>query len=519
MSARPLLATSSPILHGVGLVLILTPLLLTGGLYLTDLPNHIFRMQVIADLVTGRGSSFYDLHFTLIPNLPLDFATILLGALVRAEWIALALTCLACVGFYAAILYWRRREGISTSVWLWAVIVLTVFSYPLASGLINYILGLTLMLIAMTRLDRAGDRPSVAFCIAQAALVVAMYFCSVFPVLLYFVWAAGIGGYDLLARREHVRSLIARNAALHLASLIAIVLLILFANPLPPIATETSWTLGRKLAAILSVGRMSNLPPEFVLSALLLGAIALRAAAGALRIDGRHAAGLLGLAAAFVAMPNMLQGAGLADSRLTMGILAVLLAVARERPSPRPSLATASAILVGFLLLLRPVSLAAAWLPLHLTLAPAYTELANQVRPGTSVLFVLDGLSGPERTQRIAEAWKAFLRGDSPAPTDNPTAFANVWHLHAYYLSGKDVFLSELFPNFAVRQRPALAFHADYTRRPPLAELVARDPYDYVMTHADLRALPLTGKTLCQIAERNGVRLYRVSAGSTCGDR
>jgi hypothetical protein len=516
--ARHFAAVPRYLLHGLGLALILTPLLATGGLYLTDLPNHIFRMQVIADLVAGKGSSFYDLHFTLIPNLPLDLATILFGRYVAPEHIAVALTCLACAAFYGAIVYWRHSEGRPTSVWLWAVIVLSVFSYPLASGLTNYILGLAIMLLALMRLDRVGARPSAGFCLAQAALVVALYFCSVFPVLLYFVWAAGTGAYDLIVRRANVVSTIVRNAALHLVPLVTIAVLILVANPLPPIATETSWSLGRKLAALLSVGRMSNLPQEFVFPGLLLGAIALRATAGALRVDGRHAAGLLSLVACFLAMPSMLQGAGLADVRLSMGISAVLTAVAREEPGFRPRLAVVSGVLVGLVLVLRPVSLAAAWLPLQFTVAPAYKELADRVRPGSAVLFVLDGQSGSERTQRIAEAWKAFVHSGSPAPVDDPTAFANVWHLHMYYLRGKDLFLSEFFPNFSIRQKPALPFHADYTRRPPIAELISQDPYDYVLTHADLGALPLVGKTLCPEAESGGVRLYRVAAGPSCAN-
>jgi hypothetical protein len=305
-------ATGPLLLHGLVLAAALAPIVASGGLFLFDLPNHLFRMQLVADILSGRPSIFYAFDLRLIPNLPLDLAAVLLGRFVDPARVALLLTCAAAAGFYLSIVYWRASNGRATSVWTCLLVVLVLYSFPLQAGLINYILGLGLMNIALARLERRDAAPtakhsSVDFHAGQWALVVVMYFCSIFPVLLYFAWCAGAYLHDLLLRKVKFSALVMRAVALHLAPAVAIAALIFWGDPSPPGDSATTWLLLKKLEGVVSIGRMSNLPHEFLMFAFILLAIALRYAAGALRLDARNAAGLAALVIFFLAVPSTLR--------------------------------------------------------------------------------------------------------------------------------------------------------------------------------------------------------------------
>lgn len=515
-------AGAPPLLHGILVVLALAPIIATGGLYLFDVPNHLFRVHVVAEIVGGRPSSFYELDLKPIPNMPLDLAAVLLGKFVDPVRITLWIVCAAVAGFYISILYWRTSNGRSTSLWIGLLAILVLYSFPLQAGLINYVLGIAGMYFALARLERFEAAPPAkaawAFYPVQWLLVLVTYFCSLFPVMLYFVWCAGAYLYDWLAGKVPLTALIKRGLILHLPALAAIAVLIVFSDPSPPGDSETVWVLAKKLEGLVSIGRMSNLPHEFLMFAAILAAIGLRFAAGTMRLDPRHAAGLVALVVCFLALPAKLQGVTLIDARMPMAIAGVLLAVARETPAARrPRLQTAAAALLVLLFAGRGVSLAASWLPLS-GLNAAYAELARRVEPGSAVYFVLDGLTNAERERRIVAGWANAWRTGHPPTRDTLTAYATFWHLHMPAFRGRDVYLSQTFQNFSLKQRPGLPLTLLYRVPLPLDQTVAvlaNEPYDYVLSHIDLTGVSIPGKRLCLVDERAAVRLYRL-ATDTC---
>jgi len=511
-------------LHGVILAAALAPIVATGGLYLFDLPNHLFRMQIVADILSGRPSVFYAFDLRLIPNLPLDLAAALLGRFVDPARIALLVTCAAAASFYLSIVYWRATNRRTTSIWTCLLVVLVLYSFPLQAGLINYILGLGLMNVALARLERRDTMPTAAdrsldFCAGQWALVVVMYFCSIFPVLLYFAWCAGAYLHDLLSRKVSFSALAAHASALHLAPAAVIAAFIFWGDPSPPGDSATVWLLLKKVEGLASIGRMSNLPHEFVMFAAILLALGLRYAAGALRLDMRNGAALAALVVFFLAVPSTLHGVNLVDVRLPMAIVGVLLATGRETAAAaRPRINAVATGLVVVLALGRIASLPAAWLPLA-GLNAAYADLARRVEPGASVYFVVDGLTNAEREREIVSGWASALAGGDPPTRRTLMAYATFWHLHMAAFRGKDVYLSQTFQNFSIKQKPGLPLELLYRVPLPLAPTVgilARQPYDYVLSHIDLDAVRIPGKKLCLEAEQKTIRLYRLVADDTC---
>jgi hypothetical protein len=158
----------------------------------------------------------------------------------------------------------------------------------------------------------------------------------------------------------------------------------------------------------------------------------------------------------------------LVDVRLPMAIVGVLLAVGQEMPATaRPRINVAAVGLIVFLALGRIASLPAAWLPLA-GLNAAYADLARRVEPGSAVYFVVDGLTNAERERAIVTGWASALAGGDPPTRHTLMAYATFWHLHMAAFRGKDVYLSQTFQNFSIKQKPGLPWNCLYRVPLPL---------------------------------------------------
>src|SRR5215210_2779835 len=299
---------STVLMHAGVLALVLAPLVATSGLFLIDVPNHAFRSRLIMDLLNGKESTFYEFHLRLIPNLPIDVFAALTRNLLDPTIAVLALTCVACAGFYLSVVWWRWSRGRPTRLWMCLLLVLALYSKPLYFGLINYILALAIMNVGLARLEARAEHPSIGFSASQTVLVLLMYLCSLFAVVLYFSWILGTALFDgLRGPQRHFRDVVRRDARIHLPPVLIIFGVILMANPVPPAeAARNTWAIDLKFAALGSIGRMSNLPHELLFSLLVFSLLGFGLWIGALRIRPRLLAGLCGVIASFIIVPGKL---------------------------------------------------------------------------------------------------------------------------------------------------------------------------------------------------------------------
>jgi hypothetical protein len=282
------------------------------------------------------------------------------------------------------------------------------------------------------------------------------------------------------------------------------------------------WSFLRKFESLTTLGAIGNIPYEFVFPSLILLVFLARFWSGAMRLDGRRAAGLLALLVCFIVLPARVHAATLVDLRMILGIAAIVLAVAEERPAWRwPAFDLAAKYLIVFLVAARVLSFAVLWIPMNALAAP-YAELSKMVKDGSAVAFVYDGRHAPQRQRLLIEEWLEVVRTrGAHLPLDNLLIYADYWHLHMYYFRGRDVFLSNLFLNFFIRSKEDRPFPVVETPLPILdaIDVVGRAPYDYVLSHIDLSHDKIAGKRLCVLAERGTAILYQVVAqdAPACG--
>src|SRR5688572_24928696 len=100
--------TPPTVVHAGILACALTPIVATSGLFIIDLPNHIFRSQLIGDMLSGKASTFYDFRPLLLPNMPIDVMAVLTRRFLTGEQSTVLTALLACAAFYLSIVYWRR---------------------------------------------------------------------------------------------------------------------------------------------------------------------------------------------------------------------------------------------------------------------------------------------------------------------------------------------------------------------------------------------------------------------------
>ncbi|MCC7348154.1 MAG: hypothetical protein IT538_12205 [Variibacter sp.] len=505
--ARPV----APLASGLLLLVVLAPVVATSAVFLTDVPNHIVRSQLIIALAKGVPSSFYFFELHPIPNLPIDVISLLGARILNGAVVVAGLTVVACAGIYLGILHWRRVGARATSLWLGLLIALLLYSMPLSLGRVHDLLGVALLLVCAARLEQHRESTAMEFWLPQLLLVVLMYFCSLSAAILYFAWAFGVVLFDLWqADRSARRAILARNAAGHGSA--AAVLALLGLTTFPGFAAEgagiTSWSIHGKVDDVISIGRMFEFPHEYGMPFVFCGILAVMLWSGWLRVGVRAACGLAALAACFLLMPT--EVARLGDMRLATAIMAILLSNVTEGAPRMRRLPLSPRLGIAALVALRILGLAATWGPAH-ALVHAYAAVAVKVPERAAVAFAY-----PREPRHSFAAWlESWRSARTPLDLVAPAALhlsLDYWHLHMLPFQGRDVLLSNFFLNRTIRAQHGSAFRVGTTPVPwaLLPGYLRTDPYDYVISHEDLSDLDVPGKCLCRIAQSGPVRLYHI---------
>ena len=316
------------LLFAVLLLIIAVPILTHRLPPMSDYVNHLARMHVIAD--AGRDpnlAQFYRIDWQIVPNLVMD---LIIPPLTRVMDVYLAGQAFLILTFFlimsGAMALHRALFG------RWSALPLIgfplLYNYVLLVGVLNYIVGIGLSLWGLAFWAALRERNPVLRLGVATVFACALFFCH-----LYSVGVFGIGllAFELLRLHE-------RRSEPWLPRLVDFVatglpflpvLALLRASPTWGLASENSWEPKGKIDGLIYVFEIYS---DVV--AIALVAVVVTASAWAIRhrILRFHPLGWLILGVGFIvymAMPRVLFGSYLADQRLPIALVFMLIACLR----------------------------------------------------------------------------------------------------------------------------------------------------------------------------------------------
>ena len=416
---------------------------------LIDAPNAIGRIGIGMRLVADPESSrFYTLSIKVIPNMAVDLWGLAIGRLVGAETAVNWFVALSIVVFYVAVQTLRKVLFQQGSVVIGAFSIFAIYSLALRWGFMNYVFASGLMIFAIARLEAYCQRTASHFAYTQAALLALTFLSSIFPVILYFLYAATRLAPSVLtyaARREIPKCI--HLVGTHSVGAVVVLLLLFFGQTAPPWQQDTNWLLESKLEGILALFRYYDEPIEISVAVLSGMSALLLASAFRPKLSAGHAASLLVLVGAFIAMPFLLKGVAFADSRLPGTIMGLSLGLV-QIADKHSSWLTARQIkaLIGISIV---AALAKPW------------AAENQMSPALSI-----ARSIPQLFEGISDG-SVFTIIVLERDADQSEHFH--LHLPLLELMHRDVFFPEVFKNYFIDFRPIAELPADRSDKIGLA--------------------------------------------------
>lgn len=364
------------------LVVVLLPILAGPVPPLADFVNHLARMHVLA----WRGSDpllaeLYRVNWAVIPNLIMDAMVpplVRLIGIYPAGQLFAALT----LGLLATGPMMVHRALFGRFSPLPMVAVLFLYNGMLLFGLMNYLLGLGIALWGLAAWIALRDRSPWLRLPLATAIVTALFFCHLFDVGLFGLAAGSLELWRWSSQRPLRLGAMARDTALLLLPFVPVPLLML-ASPTMGLSSEVLWLPQGKMEGITAIVQLYGDVTDLIFAATLIGAALWLTRRRLLRL---HAAGwvlFILCSAVFLAMPRVLFGSWLADQRMPIAILFLLIGFLR--PAGGRALGPVFyALLIGATLF-RVADVQAHWAQL----GQRYDEFRNAshlLPPGASVL-------------------------------------------------------------------------------------------------------------------------------------
>ena len=317
---------------------------------LADYVNHLSRMQVIA--VRGHDAfldAFYQIEWQLIPNLAMDLIVPPLDRLLdiyRAGQIFTLLTVLSLVT--GPMMVHKALHGRINAFPLTAFVV--VYNGVFLFGMMNFLLGVGLACWGLAAWIAMRERALALRLAVSAVFCLMLFVCHLYAVGLY---GLAIGSFEAWAWAR-------RGFRLDRRLVVALIALIVPVLPLVPLLMGSStWGLVREYAWVAQ-SKMEGLglvirtyDDTHDLAVVGLGAAALGWALhrGILSVHGA-AWPLAGFGfAVFLAMPYTLFGSEMADQRMPIAVLTLLLGFVHLDPEDKWSKAGFMALIVAFAVL------------------------------------------------------------------------------------------------------------------------------------------------------------------------
>jgi len=338
------------IAFGVLSGIVLVPVFLAAIPPLADYVNHLARMHVIA--VQGTDpflDKFYRIEWQLIPNLAMDLIVPPLGRLMdvyRAGQVFTALTVLATVTGPMAI--HKALHGKFNAFPLTAFVV--VYNGIFLFGMMNFLLGVGLAMWGLAAWIALREKATWLRLVVSAAFCLSLYVCHLYAIGLY---GLGIGSFEVWAWAK--RSFrIDRRLGIDLFTLIVPVLPVvplLLRSSTWGLVGEYAWVPQSKMEGLELVFRTYIDTHDLAVMGLGLAALGWALHRGILSVHWAALPLALFGFAVFLAMPYTLFGSEMADQRMPVALLLMLIGFVHLDPEDKWSKAGFMVLVIGFALL------------------------------------------------------------------------------------------------------------------------------------------------------------------------
>jgi hypothetical protein len=339
------------------LAIVSVPLFSTVLPPLVDYPNHLARMQLIAE----GGNAYYAVPWAPLPDLAIDLIVPLLSRIMPLDLAGKLFLVMIFALIAGGVLCLNRA---ATGCWRWWPLLAFLLLYDriLLWGFLNFLFGLGVAICGIALWLALADRPPWR---ALAGTIVALV-CFFSHLAALGIYALAIAGIELAPVWHELRVRRYRHLATRLTvtglQFVAPLILFLFCQPASAGGSISFTQIWRKLDLPFSVFDNYNRPFDvvcFALFVLLLGGLAWRRR---LTLAKPLAPALAILVAAYLLLPSqMFSGSGV-DRRLPVAIFLLLIgATAPVVPLPR-RMALALRVAVMAMLLTRIAVIEAVWL-------------------------------------------------------------------------------------------------------------------------------------------------------------
>lgn len=342
VSALPMLATVFALLFvaaSIPVAMVKTPVMI-------DFFNHLGRIFVIANLDRDPLlAKYYSVDWRIIPNLAMDALVPMvarhIGIYLAGKLFVLATMALMLTGVQAISLALYRRLS------LWPLVAfLFVYNWVFFYGFINYLFGVGVALWGIAAWIHWRGRPPLFRFLVSLFFVVVLFASHLYALGLYGV---ALACYEAWLLRDRGlpgrRRLVADGAAFALPFLL--VLPLMAASPTSNYALETVWRLPEKIDGLYFVIKTYFAPVDLAFGFFCVVALAWAVGTRRLRIHPVGWFALVGFAVLYLAMPTKLFGSGIADMRLPIAALFILIGMAQWEMRPPFGAAAFCAVVVG----------------------------------------------------------------------------------------------------------------------------------------------------------------------------
>jgi hypothetical protein len=350
---------------------------------LADYINHLARMHVIATVDQNPLlARYYGIEWQIIPNLIMD---LLVPPLVqwmdvyRAGQLFLVMIFVLQVGGCFAVHYALYRRW---SPWP-LVSFLFLYNNILLYGFMNYLFGLGVALWGLAAWVALRDRSPLLRGLVSLGFVLALFTCHLFTVGLYGMGLLACEASRFQPERRLPMARRIANAVAFLGPFLPVLPLMLV-SPTLHLVGDIDWESTGKLDGLYYIFQNYSDLLDLSLAALVIAALVWSAQS---RILALHPIGwsLLGLGVVvFMAMPRMFFGTWVADQRLPVGLVFLLIGFIRFDDSKRWCRYLLYLFVLG-IAITRFVSVQVAWQQIDGAYAD-FRESVAQIKPGSTIM-------------------------------------------------------------------------------------------------------------------------------------
>jgi hypothetical protein len=428
----------------------LLPFFLCSPLPLSDYPNHLARMHIIAMLPRSADlAHYYSLDWSFVPNLAMDLIVPRFIPPLSAETATLLFTAAALFLMSSGAIALHRALYGDWSVAPFAAFLL-LYNRHLLWGFLNYLFAVGMALWVMALYVRLRQRSAVLrialFSLLSTALLVAHLHA-------FASYAILVGGYEISIAWKDWRARRAIDwASLIIGALQFVLPIALFFGLSTTLARSGENQFGNpidKAVGLLDLFNDYSLPLDAFTFLLLFGLAAWGLATKRLRLHPLMLLPLAILSVLYLAIPHQFFSSYGADRRLLVMIALAAVAAMRIDVSRRALGLLCAGI--GLLFAVRMAVIGVNWVHARAVYAPVMEAIA-QLRPGSRV---------------------AVLYGCTDTPTlQNPP----LEHLANMAVVKKNVYINSLFAEPGQQPlRVSTGFDAKYSVSPSQTFRMRRD--------------------------------------------